>query len=194
MKSKVYTSSLAKRIILALGLVVLPLSVVSQTHARSAGSILGKPTIAVVFAGNHPGMSINNAAELKARLLNLVLRNVRLNPKLVKVLSKGCGCAVIAQDDANGFGSCMGGCLVDAGASYYAVIMCGGSCAFGIVPLCALCVGLTVTAVEVCALGCAAYPGPYRHPKLLGRGIKRPHATSGSLRANMRLQTAQGKS
>jgi hypothetical protein len=194
MKSKVYTSSLAKRIILALGLVVLPLSVVSQTHASGAGSILGQPTIAVVSVDSHPGMSIKNAAELKARLLHLILRNAKLNPKSVRVLAKGCGCAVVAQEDANGFGSCMRGCLQDAGASYYGVILCGGTCGLGAIPICALCLGLTITAVEVCAIGCAAYPGPF-HPKgFMGRGIKPRHATSGSLQAKLRLQPAKGKS
>ena len=164
MKSKVYKSSLAKCIVLALALVVLLLSVASRTQAKGPGSIPGNATIAVVLIGGHPGMNNNSpAAELKARVLHIVLRNARLNPKSVKVICKGCGCAAMALDgELFGFGSCMKGCLADAGASYIAVVMCGATCVFGAVPLCAICVGLSVTAVEVCALGCAAYPGPFR--------------------------------
>ena len=96
MKTKLYTSSVAKRILLALGLVVLPLSVVSQTQARDPRGITGKPLIAVVSIGDHPGMNINNNAELKARLLHIVLRNARLNPNSLKGPSKNCGCGSVA--------------------------------------------------------------------------------------------------
>jgi hypothetical protein len=196
MKSKVYTSSLAKRIVLALGLVVLPLSVASQTQAKGPGSILGKPTIAIVSVGDHPGLNIDNAAELKARLLHLILRNARLNPKSVKVLSKGCGCAAVAPQDLMGFKSCMKGCMADVGVTAVSIIMCGAACAaagtgIGAI-VCAICVGVSVTVIEVCAMGCAGYPHGFG--LLDARGIKSRHATSGSLQARLRLQPARGKS
>jgi hypothetical protein len=50
----------------------------------------------------------------------------------------------------------------DVGISPYALIMCGGACAAagtgaGAI-ICALCVGVSATVVEWCALGCLAYP------------------------------------
>jgi hypothetical protein len=188
MKSKVYTSPLAKRILLALGLVVLPLSVASQTQAKGPASIPGKPTIAVVYIGDHPGMNIKNAAELKARLLYLIAHN----PKSVKALSKGCGCAAVAPDDLAGFGSCMRGCLADVGVSAVSVIMCGASCAAAGTGLgaivCAVCVGVDVTVVVVCAMGCAAYPKGFG--MIMDANNSGPHPDPGLKRARRTVKTA----
>jgi hypothetical protein len=202
MKSKVYTSPLAKRILLAVGLVVLPLSVVSQTQAKGPGSSLGITTIAVVSVVDHPGMTINTAAELKARLLHLVLRNARLNPKSVKVLSKGCGCAVVAPQEVEGFPSCMKGCLKDVGVTPVQIIMCGAACAaaetgIGAI-VCAVCVGVDVTVVITCAMGCAAYPGPYPggggRAMVISRNTRSGHPDRVPRRAKLTAQPARTSS
>lgn len=199
MKSKVYKSSLAKHILLALGLVVLPLSVVSQTQAKAPGRIPGKPTIAVVYIGDHPGMNINNAADLKARLLRVIARNAKLNPKLAKEISKSCGCAAVTPQELSGFGGCMKSCLSDLGASYFSIIMCGVACAAagtGVGALaCAVCVGLHVTGVEACAIACAMrYSDDDDDYVAQAPRTKRGHATSGSLQAKLRPRPAKGKS
>lgn len=191
MKSKVYTSPLAKRILLVLGLVVLLLSAASQTQAKSPGSVPGKPIIAVVYIGDHPGMNINNDGELKARLLHAIARNARLNPKAVKLTTEGCGCAVGAPQGATGFGSCLRSCMADAGVSAYSLIMCGAACAaaetgIGAI-VCAICVGVTITVVQVCALGCATKGGK-GFGEMEARAIKHRHAPLGSLPAKLRLQ------
>ena len=197
MKTKVYASSIAKAIVLGLLIVVFSLSGATRAQAKSgsANVSLSKPTIAFASIGQQQASRILNSPGVRARLLRILAHNARLDPKSIRLVPKGCGCESVALDEsgAGSFASCMRGCLVDAGASYFAVIMCGGSCAFGAVPLCALCLGLTITAVEVCALGCAAYPGPYHVKGFMARGIKRRHATSGSLQAKLRLQPAKGK-
>lgn len=195
MKSKIYKSSLTKLSVFGLWVVAFSLSVTTQTHAQneSAGTMLTKPAIALVSNGKKNASRNMIAPERKAQLLRMLARTARLNPKALK-LATGCGCVLAAPDDGtlSGFASCMRGCLQDAGASYFAIIMCAGSCAFGVVPVCALCVGLTVAAVEACALGCAAYPGPY--PFYYASHSKRRQASSRSLQARLlRLQAAKGK-
>ena len=193
MKRKVYTSPLAKRILLTLGLVVLPLSVVSQTQAKNLASKGGKPTIAVVSIADLAGTNINNRAELNARLLYLFAHN----PKAVKVLSKGRSSPAGAP--LPGFGDCLKNCMQDVGVSPYALIMCAVACALsetGVGAIaCAICVGVSVTVIQVCILGCAQNGGKgvggIMDPGGVG-AIKQRHATSGSLQAVLRLKTARG--
>lgn len=52
---------------------------------------------------------------------------------------------------------CTSECMRDAGVSPIAIALCGATCVFGVVPLCAICFALHATAFTFCATGCAAY-------------------------------------
>ena len=68
----------------------------------------------------------------------------------------GCRCA-LREEAAGKWGDCFGGCLSSWGVSPAMLIMCGVSCGVGAVPVCAACVGVSVTIAELCAIGCAIY-------------------------------------
>jgi len=107
-----------------------------------------------------------------------VTRITKTNPKLAKALTKGCGCSVAQPDDLEGWGSCFKNCLRDVGISPYALIMCGAACGAAAsgagAVVCAICVGVSVTVVEWCALGCAAFPdGGKDHGTLMGKNLNR---------------------
>lgn len=197
MKRRGYT--LAKRFPLILGLVVFPLSVVSETQARSAKSMPGRSTMAVFYLDNHSGINLSNVHEIKTRLQHLLLRNARLDPKLLNAPSKDCGCAPFApQEAAGGFMTCMKNCMADAGVSAYSILMCSASCAasetgIGAI-VCAICVGASITVVEVCAMGCASHGGKGFGELMDARAVKQRHATSGSWQAKLRLQPTRLKS
>jgi hypothetical protein len=185
MENKVHASSLWKRILLALGLLLLPFSILSSMQAKSLESGPGRPTVAIIFVADQPAA---------ARMVRLITHKVR-NLKLVKGLAKGSPCAANAPEDYFDFGSCMGGCLSDVGVSYTQVIMCGASCAaagtgIGAI-VCAICVGVDVTVVVACAIGCAAYPGPYKHGMLLSHNSTSGHPDRVTLRAKLTPQSAR---
>jgi hypothetical protein len=52
---------------------------------------------------------------------------------------------------------CTYDCMREAGVSAIALALCGGTCAFGAVPLCALCLALHATAFSFCSLYCATH-------------------------------------
>lgn len=84
----------------------------------------------------------------------------RLRPEKLlaaKALHAHSVCAVDDEYSRSGFGSCVKYCLADAGVSPVSLVICGGSCATGNVVICALCVGISVTVVQWCAIGCAVY-------------------------------------
>jgi len=99
------------------------------------------------------------AAGISPRFLRLMMTRgliMKINP----TTAGRCTCAVMPQE-SGGFGDCFGSCLQRAGVSPIQVIMCGASCALaetgvGLI-LCALCVGLNVTAVEFCFLYCSTH-------------------------------------
>lgn len=188
-KRNMFTNS----ILLSVLAVAFLLSATIETQAKTSNhpdANLDRGEKIAVSNGDLALRSVD-AATLKTRLLRLIERKATRNPKFAKSLSKSCGCAVAAPDDADGFRSCMAGCLKDVGVSPYAIIICGATCVTGS-PLCAICLGVGLTVVEVCALGCAAYPGPYTAQDLAR--IKRRHATVGALQARLRTQPARGRS
>jgi hypothetical protein len=193
MKIKIYTSPLAKQLLLALGLVILPLLVASHTQAKAFESMPGNPTIAAISMADLKGTNIKNPAALKARVLYLIAHN----PKAVRVLAKGYGCSAgVPQDFAGGFWGCLKGCMADVGVSAYSMIMCGVACAaaetgIGAV-VCAVCVGVSVTVIEVCALGCGTH-GRIAMVESQVRNIKPRRTNSGSLQAKLRRQPARAK-
>lgn len=199
MKSKVYASSLAKSIGLGLCAIAFSLSVVSQSQAKTPGNSdvsLIRSTNVAVSINDRQTLKTINAGQLADRLARMIARHAKVDPKSVKVLVKDCGCAVAAPNALYSFSTCMKGCLADAGVSPYSLIICGAACGTGSVVICAICVGASIAVIEVCALGCALYPGPYRPGPggIQGRGINRRHPTSGSSQAKLRLQPATGMS
>ena len=52
---------------------------------------------------------------------------------------------------------CVRGCLRSWGVSPVQIILCGGVCSTGVIPLCALCVGVDVTLFMLCSIGCDIY-------------------------------------
>jgi hypothetical protein len=92
----------------------------------------------------------------------------------------------------------MKSCMADAGVSPYSIIMCSASCAaaetgIGAI-VCAICVGASITVVEVCAMGCAMNGGKGFGELMDARAVKQPHATSTSFQAKLRLQPNRLKS
>jgi hypothetical protein len=167
MKSTVSLLSPVRCLALALGMIVISLSAATKTQAMSSenSDVLRKTTRVVVYLSAGQASTILHNPTTKAELARFVLRNLKLNPRDVKALPKACGCPAAPQELA-GFGSCMKGCLADAGVSYYSIIMCGAGCFTGNIIICAICTGVGVAVVEVCTLGCAAYPGPYGGTKI----------------------------
>ena len=195
MKSRVYTSAVARRILLALAMVTLSLSVVSQSQAKAPGNMPGKPNIVVVSTGDHPARKINHAAVVRTQLLQVIATKARLDPKSIKVLSKGCGCTAVAPVEMTSFFDCMKGCLQDLGVSPVELIGCGAACAaaetgIGAI-VCAICVGVNVTAIEFCAVGCAMKGGKVVGGFVEARTIKHRQGTSGSPQAQLRLSRSE---
>lgn len=198
MRSRAYLA-FAQRILMVLALVILSLAAVSQAQAKGPSAMTGTPAILLVSIPNEPGKNVTNSAELKARLRYLVA-NGKLNPKAVKVITKGCGCAAAMPQGwaGSGFWSCMKGCLADAGISSYSILMCGAACAgaetgIGAI-VCAICVGASITVAEVCALGCATHDGKGFGEVMEARTVRSRHVTSSWGSAKQRLQSARAKS
>lgn len=176
---------IVKPILLGLCSLAFCLSSGVRTEASNSNAVTSKP-IRIIKVGDQKGMDGVKALALKRYLLRLIGRNMKSNPNLSKALANGCTCAAAAPEQLNGFVSCMKGCLADAGIGTYALILCAGSCYFGVVPACALCLGVSVAVVEVCALGCAAYPRSYR---IIDTGRGPRNKTPGSAKPNLRTQT-----
>lgn len=127
---------------IAFGLAIIGVSIL-LSFASEAKAASGSPKV------------IYLTKQEASQVLRLLARNPTLRGKLVK---SDCGCV---QDDLAGVGNCFGGCLRTAGVSPIQLVMCGVACALwetgaGLV-MCAVCVGLDVTAVEFCALYCLTH-------------------------------------
>jgi hypothetical protein len=62
-----------------------------------------------------------------------------------------------ARTDA--YWNCVKGCLRSWGVSAVQIALCAGVCAFGGIPLCALCIGVDVSVLMLCMIGCDVYSG-----------------------------------
>ena len=191
-----FSSSLLRIVAFSFWIVVFSGLLATETRARSNSSETGlrKPTIVLLLAN---GQGSRITPEAKARLLAIAARYARLNPEALKA-AKRCGC----QPDFQGgitvsYGACLKACLADVGISPYSMIMCGAACGIGAVPICAICLGVSIAVVELCALGCAAYPNGMggggkgiilTHHAMPGRGISTP------LRAKLKLRPARATS
>jgi hypothetical protein len=185
MTKRISSSSLAKSIVSGLWIVVFLLSVMHQAQAKSSPTLnIGSDKRTIVLLISDPTASgTTTTAAFKANLVRLITRNAKIDPKSIKVLSKGCGCASATPDslELSGFRSCMKGCLADVGIGPYALIMCGATCYFGAIPLCAICLGVSVAVVEICTLGCAGYPQGFHGTGTAKRQNLRPrHSAAGS--------------
>jgi hypothetical protein len=197
MKSKVRKPLLGNIILLAVGLAILPMLTARQSYGKARAVTEG--AVAVISVADHARTNPNIRAALEARLRYAMSHS----PKTVKVISKGCGCPAGAGTGtpSPGFGQCLKNCMADSGISANSLIMCGASCALsetgvGAI-MCAICLGISVTVVEVCAFGCAAYGGRDIGGLLGPDGmakVKHRRSNSGSLQAKIHLPAARGAS
>jgi len=111
-----------------------------------------------LLSSNGSAKASRTNATAKSRS-SVLTRATKTRSNLAKTICERCACAP-TPEDLEGFGRCLKGCLADVGVSPVMVTLCGATCAFGAVPLCAICVGVSVAVLEACVLGCAAYPGP----------------------------------
>ena len=59
---------------------------------------------------------------------------------------------------------CTRGCLRSWGVSVVQLTICGVSCASGNIPICAVCLGVDVSLLMLCSIGCSVYTGPTGNP------------------------------
>ena len=121
-----------------------------ETHSRFMPDNNQKFRIAGVklFSPDGKELTSNLSPELRKKI----------TAAITKSLAEG-RCTVNLMED--GFGSCFGNCLKGAGVSPMQIVLCGTSCALwetgvGLI-VCAVCVGLDVTAITFCATGCSFY-------------------------------------
>lgn len=180
MKMNVCISSLSRLIVVASAALLISLTATTAAEARNS-----KPSRSrAALSNNSPAAGNRKSADrlvtpssIKSRL-SRSLAVKRLPIKSLKAISKKCGCPLPNDGDAAGsWGRCFKGCLADVGVGYYGLVICGASCAAawtgaGAI-VCAVCLGVSVTVVEWCALGCLAYPDGMKGPGILmGKNLK----------------------
>ncbi|HWN11774.1 MAG TPA: hypothetical protein VNO50_21285 [Pyrinomonadaceae bacterium] len=190
MQRSIFISLFCKRLLITLATVTLPLVIVSHTQAKALEK-RAVAEIAMVSLKEMKGIDLKNPGEVTARLRYLM----KHNPKLVKVLSKEALCATLTLEERAGFGSCVKNCLKDVGISAFALIGCGVSCAMawtGAAALpCAVCLGVSITVLNTCALGCSMYGREeILIEESLTRNQRKPRAPSRILQAKVQLKPA----
>ncbi len=190
MQRTIVISLICKRFLITLATLALPLVLVTQTEAKALKDA-AVAKIALVSLAEMKGANLKNTNEVKARLLYLM----KHNPKAVKLLSKESLCATLALEERVGFGSCVKNCLKDVGISAFALIGCGVSCAMawtGAAALpCAVCLGVSITVLNTCALGCSLYGREeILIEESLTRNQRKSRAPTRSLQAKLRLKPA----
>lgn len=83
---------------------------------------------------------------------NLSAQEMKALKSAVTKAAKSC-----SMLEGDSWWGCMKGCLADVGVTPYSLIICGATCAAGAVPICAVCLGVTVAVLEACGVGCALY-------------------------------------
>lgn len=148
----------AKSTLLVLVAVIFVASTATELQAKRANPSAPKRIQMNNILSSGGGAKASQITNTTAKNRSFILKHsLKTKSDLTKLLCERCACATAAEDLV-GFPRCLKGCLADAGVSSVTLILCAGSCAFGAVPLCALCVGVSVAVLEACALGCAAYP------------------------------------
>lgn len=89
--------------------------------------------------------------------------------KKTAAIAKNCACTCSAKTGravaAPGpWWDCTKGCLRSWGVSVVQIAMCGASCAAGVIPLCAFCLGVDISLIMLCSIGCSIYPGTIENP------------------------------
>ena len=145
-----------KSMLIVIGALLVALSVANEAAARDIKLPAGR----VLLIDRQDLLQIANR-------YGLTVRRLKMSPdektRLANLRSKGCGCAV-AQDDADGFGSCMKRCLTGYGIPASVALACGGAClsAGGGNPvgigICVACLGTEEYIVAGCAMYCAWSP------------------------------------
>ena len=81
---------------------------------------------------------------------------------------------------------CVKGCLRSWGVSIVQLVMCGVTCIGGIVPACAICLGISASLIGFCSIGCAVYSAFDNHgddyEPILTRKMPRKNRLSGERR------------
>lgn len=108
----------------------------------------------------------NDLGQLEIIDLNTLSARVQFNKRslsaeemkaLKYAVTKAAACAQDHMVVEGGWWSCMKGCLGDVGVSAYSLIICGATCVTGAVPICAICLGVSVAVIQACGVGCAIY-------------------------------------
>jgi hypothetical protein len=169
-----YNATVTKPILVLLGCLFFIVSTSMGASAKSSEH--SRQVAAGIVTNEKQALRLKNSGELKVRRLRAVANKAGLLKAPTKGPSKGCGCPALPGGGAGSFGSCLRGCLAEVGISPYALIMCGAACAAawtgGGAIVCAICVGVSVTVIEVCALGCAQEGGKEFGGLLDARNIK----------------------
>ncbi len=136
----------------------------------------------ITFTGESGGNSkvviFANTQDLTrtAKQLGLTIHRVHLSARdkerLSKLPAKGCGCAVVA-DDEEAF-SCLRSCLQSWGVSSTTLAACGATCAVNLVG-CAICVGVQEWVVLGCAQYCVWRNASIPEETLAKVGVRRLH-------------------
>lgn len=153
-----------KLLVLLSWIIAISLYSVTPTFAKDRPSV--KPTTKSRLETSR-SLTVNSQ---KVRFIDVKLFSpdgkelTNLSPEVRKKLNAAVAKSLCNGDYGmlqDGFGSCFGNCLKSFGVSPIQLVLCGTSCALwetgvGLI-ICAVCVGLDVTAVTFCAVGCGAY-------------------------------------
>ena len=133
--------------------VIFLLSMTRSTNAKPKANLPAN-----LITSNSAAHSAD-AKEARRILIRLINRKAKGNSKATVRLPAACNCAV-APDDADGFGSCFGGCLQSWGISYGSLTTCTAICGLAAtgnpvgIAGCAACLGTAEWIVMGCSLRC----------------------------------------
>lgn len=159
MKKEAYIPALGRRVVLALGLLILPLSVVSQTEAKvqsnlDSGQYSGSKR--VVFMNLDDLTRLAKRSGLKVHKVKFVKFSKHDLERLAKLSSNGCGCALPEEAAGKGW-DCFKGCLETWGVPSPMIWACVAACTAGPIS-CIACLGIAEYIVAGCNLWCVWPP------------------------------------
>lgn len=132
-------------------------SSLSAEESKALSSVLSK-AIAGASLNNGAGqlqiIELNARGEFNKRALTE--KEIKALKNAVKKTAAAANNCAMADDESR-WGGCVKNCLADVGVSAYSLIICGATCVTGVVPICAICLGVTVAVLEACGVGCAIY-------------------------------------
>lgn len=114
--------------------------------------------------------SVASAKSTTKQALTLLVKNgstiyrVKLTPAAKKLLLERLKMKLSRSnlrpgpiDEWDGWGGCFKTCLQSFGVSPVQVVLCAAACGVTAGVMCAICIGVDVSIIELCALGCAVY-------------------------------------